>query len=141
MVMSQPHTELHPSGASCAGSWKMPEPMNVPTTSARAIQNPSFRSAAVLPVTKDVSQVATAVATAGRSMLGADRARRCEMVLHHGHRRRRIPRGQTVATARLGPEFGDILLVIVDHIAADLTIESTAVEVAQKERLTPRLWR
>src|SRR5438270_3979553 len=119
MVMSQPHTELHPRGASCAGSWKMPEPMNVPTTSARAIQNPSFRCAAVLPVTEDVSQVVSAVATAVRLRLAADRARHREVPLHHRDRRRCIARRRPIAAARLRPELGNVLLVIVDHVATD----------------------
>src|SRR4051794_35580207 len=93
----------------------------------------------VRPMKRGAWQFSGAIAP--RSILGADRARRCEVVLYHGHRRRRISRGQSVAAARLCPEFGNILLVIVDHVPADLTIESAAVEVAQKERLTPRLWR
>ena len=64
-----------------------------------------------------------------------------EVPLHHGDRSRGIARGRPVAGARLRAELGNVLLVIVDHVPTDLTTKSAAVEVAQKDKLTPRLWR
>ena len=45
MVSSQPQAALAPNGARLAGSRNTPAPMMLPTTSAAAIQKPSWRAA------------------------------------------------------------------------------------------------
>src|SRR3954447_21860456 len=77
----------------------------------------------------------------GGTISAADGSRHREVALHHRDGCGGITRRGAVAAMHLRAELGDVLLMIVDHVAADLTIESAAVEAAQNDGLAPGLRR
>src|SRR5947209_20524712 len=138
MLTTQPITALMPSGPRLTGNMKMPDPIIEPTTSPPVIHTPSWRAAIGCSApTEHVSQLT--LLRANRPASGADRPGGREVPLHDRNRRRRISRGCPIAAARLGSELGDVVQVIVDHVAAHFMIEGAATKALQHNPFGPRL--